>query len=86
MSYSVLLAGCARRELANLPAEIVARIDQQIMSLGENPRPPGCKKLRTQTPMAWRVRVGKYRILYCIDDHKRQITLYRIGHRREVYD
>ena len=56
------------------------------MSLGENPRPPGCKKLRSQTPMAWRVRVGNYRILYCVDDQKRQITIYRIGHRRDVYD
>lgn len=81
-----MLGGRARRELDSLPAEIVARIDQQIMLLGRNPRPSGCKKLRSQTPMAWRIRVGKYRILYCIDDQKRRITIYRIGHRREVYD
>jgi len=56
------------------------------LSLGENPRPSGCKKLRSKTPNAWRVRVGKYRILYCIDDQERQITIYRIGHRRDVYD
>ncbi len=86
MSYSVLLAGRARRELDSLPAENVARIDQRIMLLGRNPRPSGCNKLRSQTPMAWRIRVGKYPILYCIDDQKRQITIYRIGHRREVYD
>jgi mRNA-degrading endonuclease RelE of RelBE toxin-antitoxin system len=29
--------------------------------------------------------VGEYRILYRIDDKAREIRIFQIGHRREVY-
>ena len=86
MSYSVLLSGRASRELRSLPKEIVARIHQQIVALADDPRPRRSKKLRSKTPEGWRIRVGDYRILYRIDDPKREVIIYRIGHRREVYD
>ncbi len=73
MSYSVLVSGRARRELRSFSKEIVARIDQQIVALAEDPRPRGSKKLRSKSPEGWRVRVGDYRILYRIDDLKRVV-------------
>ncbi len=33
----------------------------------------------------WRIRVGDYRVIYAIDDDARQVTILRIGHRRDVY-
>ena len=86
MNYSILLSGRASRELRSLPKEIVARIHQQIVALADDPRPRESKKLRSKTPEGWRIRVGDYRILYRIDDPKREVIIYRIGHRREVYD
>jgi mRNA interferase RelE/StbE len=34
---------------------------------------------------AWRIRVGKYRIIYEIDDGKLTILVILVGHRKEVY-
>jgi mRNA interferase RelE/StbE len=31
------------------------------------------------------MRVGDYRMLYTIDDDARVVTVFAIGHRREVY-
>jgi mRNA interferase RelE/StbE len=33
----------------------------------------------------WRIRVGEYRVLYRIDDDRREVLVFEIGHRREVY-
>jgi len=35
--------------------------------------------------MGYRIRQGNYRILYTVNDEAHQISVYRIGHRREVY-
>lgn len=86
MSYAVFLTNRAVRELRDLPKDIIARADSHIMALAEDPRPPGCKKLKTKSPEGWRIRVGDYRILYQIDDPNHKVTVYRIGHRRDIYD
>jgi mRNA-degrading endonuclease RelE of RelBE toxin-antitoxin system len=31
------------------------------------------------------MRVGDYRVVYGIDQEHRQITVYTVGHRREIY-
>ena len=33
----------------------------------------------------WRIRVGSYRIIYKIDDEAEKVTVYKAGHRRDVY-
>lgn len=86
MSYTVFLSVRARSELKALHREIVKRLDRHIAELSSNPRPPGCKKLRSKTLEGWRVRVGDYRILYQIDDQNKRVLIYRVGHRRDVYE
>ena len=54
-----------------------------MRALQENPRPPGCKKLRDR--QGWRVRFGHYRIIYKIDDTQKIVTIVEVGHRREIY-
>jgi len=57
-----------------------------IQSLLTDPRPRQSKKLKgAQAEGAYRVRVGDYRIVYDVDDDLKLVTVYRIGHRREVY-
>jgi mRNA interferase RelE/StbE len=48
-----------------------------------DPRPHGSKKIEGHS--LWRVQVGVYRILYQIDNEKRVVNVYRIGHRKDVY-
>lgn len=60
------------------------RIVRRIQALSEDPRPPGSEKLAGYDDR-YRVRLGNYRVVYLIDDKRREITVYRIGHRRDVY-
>ena len=36
-------------------------------------------------PNAWRVRVGRYRVVYPINDDALIVTVTAVGHRRDIY-
>ncbi|HEV2381401.1 MAG TPA: type II toxin-antitoxin system RelE/ParE family toxin [Terriglobia bacterium] len=84
-SYSVELKPPARKELEALPDSMLARVVKKIESLGDAPRPTGCKKLKGYKDQ-WRVRVGDWRVVYVIDDPAKRISVTRIAHRRDVYE
>jgi mRNA interferase RelE/StbE len=46
---------------------------------------PGSIKPKLKGVEGYRLRVGKYRILYDIDDHVKTVTIHRVQHRKEVY-
>ena len=83
MSHQVLLKRSAEKELDALPASIHKRVVARLLDLEESPRPVGVTKLQGQA--SYRLRVGDYRVLYTIDDTDRLVTIYAVGHRREVY-
>jgi mRNA interferase RelE/StbE len=60
------------------------RIVSKISALATNPRPHGAEKLAGYDDR-YRVRQGNYRVVYEIDDSASHVTIYMIGHRREVY-
>jgi mRNA interferase RelE/StbE len=82
--YEILLAKPAERDLKRLPPEVFDRILPKIRALADDPRPPGCRKL-SGTERDYRIRVGEHRILYEILDETREVRVYRVGHRRDVY-
>ena len=84
MAYQILLRPRALRDLEGLPLKIKLRMEKAIDALRENPRPPGSKKL-VGFEDEWRMRVGRYRVLYMIDDRDRSVTVARVAHRREAY-
>ncbi len=84
MSYQVTLTATAVKERKRIESVVRQRIDQALLSLQTESRPPGVKKLSGKY-QDWRVRVGDYRILYEIDDDHQLITVWRIAHRRDVY-
>jgi mRNA interferase RelE/StbE len=63
---------------------LLQRIDQAFLSLAEDPRPAGARKL-VANEEGWRLRVGDYRILYDIEDTTRVVTVGRILHRSAAY-
>jgi len=71
------------RELRRMATADAQRVMAAIESLADNPRRRGARKLVNQP--GWRVRVGVYRILYEVDDRNKRVTVYRAGHRRDVY-
>ena len=60
------------------------RVVDRIRALALEPRPAGCEKLAGYSDR-YRIRQGSYRIVYLIDDARDEVTVFKIGHRREVY-
>ncbi|MGB6065980.1 MAG: type II toxin-antitoxin system RelE/ParE family toxin [Desulfomonilaceae bacterium] len=83
-TYQVEFAPAAWRQLVKLPHEAQARLIAAIDSLEADPHPPGSKKLKGQAN-TYRLRVGKYRILYDVYDRMLWVLILKVGHRKEVY-
>jgi mRNA interferase RelE/StbE len=83
MPYLVEIKRAAEKELDRLPEQIRARILAKLLSLEEEPRPRGVKRLWGED--SYRLRIGDYRVLYTVDDDSQAVTIYAVGHRREVY-
>jgi mRNA interferase RelE/StbE len=83
VKYEVRILKVAEKEMGKLPTTVHHRLSQRILSLEENPRPRGARKLSGKEE--YRLRIGAYRILYAIDDIERVVTIVAVGHRREVY-
>ncbi|MDN5696618.1 MAG: type II toxin-antitoxin system RelE/ParE family toxin [Rubrobacter sp.] len=83
MAYSLYVRSRADRELGKLPREAQDRLDAAIDALADNPKPSASIKLQGRE--GHRLRVGDYRVLYLVDETHREVTVYRVAHRREVY-
>jgi mRNA interferase RelE/StbE len=83
LSYRLEVEDRAARELIRLPKKAVARISEAIRTLGDEPRPPGVKKLTARD--GYRIRVGNYRVLYVVEDDLQRVRIFRIGDRKNVY-
>ena len=83
--YSLFIKPSAGKELeavGSRPDRL--RVIGRIRDLSKDPRPDGSEKLAGYDNR-YRVRQGNYRIVYSIDDKASQITIYKIGHRKDVY-
>lgn len=83
MSYRLSIPRRVSKRMEKLPIRDYDRVDRAILALADDPRPPGCTRLRGRTD--WRIRVGDYRIVYGIDDERRVVEILHVAHRREVY-
>ncbi|MDY7011844.1 MAG: type II toxin-antitoxin system RelE/ParE family toxin [Planctomycetota bacterium] len=83
MTWTVHIAKPAQKEMANLSAGIIFRIDAAILKLEKDPYVTGARKLRGTR--GYRFRVGRYRILYDIDQEARTVTIFGIRHRKDAY-
>jgi mRNA interferase RelE/StbE len=85
VTYAIIVAPAARRQLRKLDPVARRRIQAAIDLLAENPRPPAAKRLVNFTG-EWRVRIGDYRIVYDIEDDQLVVLVLSAGHRREIYN
>ena len=82
--YRVDIIRPAIRELEDLEPRLARRVLAAAEALSSNPRPRQCRKL-AGSENSYRLRVGVYRVLYQIDDSERLVTVFAIGHRRDIY-
>jgi mRNA interferase RelE/StbE len=81
--YRVLIRRSAADELEELPKRDRIRVIDRVAALAEVPRPRGCEKLSGEEK--YRVRQGRIRILYEVDDAAATVTVVKVGLRRDVY-
>jgi mRNA interferase RelE/StbE len=84
VTYRVEILRRAVKSLKKLPTPEYERVRDAVRSLGEEPRPAGCRKLIGRD--GWRIRVGQYRVVYEIEDVIRIVTVLDLGHRKDIYD
>lgn len=82
-AYKIFVKRSVETDLAAIPKSDLQRILLKIESLSENPRPQGCEKLSGQEK--YRIRQGRYRIIYSIQDKELTVWVVKVGHRKEVY-
>jgi mRNA interferase RelE/StbE len=84
MRYQLTIRSKAVKSLEKIDEPFYTNIKTAIYSLGSNPRPPGCKKLRGRD--GYRIRVGDYRIIYNIFDNILTVDVVVLGHRKDIYE
>jgi mRNA interferase RelE/StbE len=73
------------RKLSTLRTPIQDRIREAMNSLAIDPMPADAIPMRDKGIGLYRLRVGRYRIVYRIQDDRLCVLVIRIGHRSEVY-
>ena len=81
--YSLLFKKSVSKDLRSIPKQDVRRILKKIEALADDPRLSGSEKLSTQE--LYRIRQGRYRVLYEIQDEILIVIVVKIGKRAEVY-
>lgn len=83
--YRLLIKTSAAKELEAVGTKADRqRIVERLQALAVSPRAQDAEKLAGHADR-YRVRQGSYRIIYLIDDGRREITIFKIGHRKDVY-
>ncbi len=81
--YKIFFKKSVWKDFKSIPDKDLTNILQCIEELGRDPRRSGSKKLSGQE--RYRYRVGRYRIIYSIQDDELTIWVVKVGHRKEVY-
>jgi mRNA-degrading endonuclease RelE of RelBE toxin-antitoxin system len=68
----------------HLPPELKRAVKQALRSLSTDPF-AGTPLIGELTGL-WRIKVRRFRIVYQMDRKAREIRIFAIGHRREVYE
>ena len=81
--YRVFFKESVWKDLNAIPKKDLKKIIKRIELLSENPQPPECEKLTGKD--RYRLRQGRYRIVYSIRDDELSIWVVKVGHRKDIY-
>ncbi|MBE0645817.1 MAG: type II toxin-antitoxin system RelE/ParE family toxin [Bacteroidetes bacterium] len=79
--YEIVFRKSVAKDLRGLPARDVQMILKAVDSLRTDPRPQQAEKLTDREQ--YRLRQGRYRVLYEVLDKGLIITVVKVAHRRE---
>lgn len=81
--YKVYFKESVQKDFSTIPKKDVQKILRRIETLAKDPRPPGHEKLTGQE--RYRIRQGRYRIVYSVQDRELTVWVVKVGHRKDVY-
>ncbi len=81
--YEIFFKESVWKDLRKVPKNDLKRILSRLERLASDPRAEGCEKLAGHD--LYRVRQGKVRIVYSIQDNQLTIWVIKIGHRKDAY-
>ena len=83
--YRVFFKSSVEKDFSAIPKKDVKRILDGIRTLEDDPRPIaiGCERLTGQEE--YRLRQGRYRIVYSIQDEELTVWVVKVGHRKDIY-
>lgn len=81
--YSIFFRKSVEKDLSGIPEKDVRKILGRIKDLENDPRPLGSEKMTGLE--RYRLRQGRYRIVYSIQDDELTVWIVTIGHRKDVY-
>lgn len=81
--YRVYLRESVEKDFRAIPKKDARKIIHGIESLAIESRPSGCEKLTGRE--RYRIRQGRYRIVYSIQDDEQTVWIVRVGHRKDTY-
>ncbi len=81
--YSLFFKESVQKDLDGIPKKDLRKILARIKSLAADLRPFGCEKLTGQD--RYRLRQGRYRIVYMIHAEERAVIVMKVGHRKDIY-
>ena len=87
MAWAVEVSATAARQIGKLDSAIqlrIVRFLRERVAASENPRLLG-KPLQGDRAGLWRFRVGDYRILCEIQQHRVTVLVLFVAHRKEAY-
>ncbi len=82
-AYKIYFRELVEKDLRAIPTRDLRKILLRIEALATDPRPSGCEKLTGQG--RYRIRQGRYRIVYSVQDNEHTIWVVKVGHRKDVY-
>ena len=83
MQYKAVFVKSFVRDFKRLPDDVKERILEGVSKVSGNPY-EGIR-LRGQFKGLWRFRVGKYRLIYVIDEKNKHVVFVDVGLRKAIY-
>ena len=81
-AYKLFFKKSVQKDFDAIPKRDLKRILNRISALAEDPRPSGCEELTGQE--RYRLRRGRYLIVYSIQDDELTVWVVKVGQRRNI--
>lgn len=85
MSYKLQFSSGFDKQLKKLHQQDKKRVIAEIEKLAVEPFPKGKKVKHLVGSSAWRLRVGKIRVIYLVDDKGNAIYFEDVAYRKDIY-